>query len=106
MTTDKPSRNEDEYFAKQNAELLEATRARAAEAAAAAERQSHFMKCPKSGHDLVTTTIEDTQIDTCPVCGGIWLDAGELDQLTHREDPGVFRKILGDVAAALRAKRS
>jgi hypothetical protein len=51
MTTEKPSRNEDEYFAKQDAELLKAQRARAEAERVAAERRMHFMKCPKCGHD-------------------------------------------------------
>ncbi len=52
MSTDKPSRNEDEYFAQQDAELLKKQREQADKAALDAERKSHYMKCPKDGFDL------------------------------------------------------
>src|SRR5205814_316180 len=52
--TDEPSRNEDEYFARRDAELLRQQRASAQQAAAQAERRSHHMKCPKCGYDLIT----------------------------------------------------
>ncbi len=51
---DKPSRNEEEYFAKRDAELLRQQRASAKQAAAEAERRSHYMKCPKCGYDLIS----------------------------------------------------
>ncbi len=106
MSSDKPSRNEDEYFAKHNAELLKQQRATASAEADAAERQSHFMKCPKCGHDLGTEKVDDVQIDVCAACHGIWLDEGELEQLTQRGDPGMAKKILGDIAAALRLRKA
>ena len=71
MSTDKPSRNEDEYFARQEAERLAQQRAAAKAEAEAAERQSHFMKCPKDGYDLATQEIQEVQIDVCSHCGGI-----------------------------------
>jgi Zn-finger nucleic acid-binding protein len=30
---------------------------------------------------LVETESEHVKIDTCPKCKGVWLDAGELEQL-------------------------
>lgn len=106
MSTDKPSRNEDEYFARQEMELLEQQRAAARAALEESERRSHYMKCPKDGHDLVAREFEDVQVDVCTHCGGIWLDPGELDQLTKREDPGVLRRVFGNVASALRRSES
>jgi Zn-finger nucleic acid-binding protein len=29
---------------------------------------------------------ENVEIDVCPQCKGIWLDAGELERLTQAED--------------------
>ena len=50
MTTDKPSRNEDEYFAQQDAELHpEAARAGRGRRAPTPSARSHYMKCPKDG---------------------------------------------------------
>ena len=56
MSTDKPSRNEDEYFAQQNAELLRKQREKLEAAALETERKSHYMKCPKDGYDLNSAT--------------------------------------------------
>ena len=30
---------------------------------------------------MITLELEDVEIDYCPDCGGIWLDAGELELL-------------------------
>ena len=70
MSTEKPSRNEGEYFAQQNAELLRKQREKQAAAAAEAERKTHYMKCPKDGYDLAAASIHGVQIETCPHCGG------------------------------------
>lgn len=104
--SDKPSRNEDEYFAREDAERIRKLREKQEAEDKASERRTHFMKCPKCGADLVTETLQGIQIDRCPECNGIWLDHGELDQLMKHEDPGVFRRLLGDVAASVRRLRA
>ena len=76
---DKPSRNEEEYFAKRDAELLRQQRATVQKTAAEAERRSHHMKCPKCGYDLITGEWHGIQIDQCTHCHGIWFDAGEAE---------------------------
>jgi uncharacterized protein len=83
MDDHKPSRNEDEFFAKQDAELLKAQRARLDSERARAERKSHYMRCPKCGADLVETDFHHIKIDKCPECGGIWFDRGEMEMLEH-----------------------
>ena len=103
MSTDKPSRNEDEYFAQQNAELLKKQRDLADKAAREAERRSHYMKCPKDGHDLATSEYHGVQIETCPHCGGMWLDAGELEAVAHEDRPGLLTRVLSDAFASLRS---
>lgn len=105
MTTDKPSRNEDEYFARQEAELLDKQRQAAAAAAAEAERRSHFMKCPKCGYDLVAVHYETLTIDRCTQCGGVWLDPGELEQLRSLQSANVLSRIFDDVSAFLSFKK-
>lgn len=87
---DKLSRNEDEYFARQEAEILKARREAAAQAAREASRKTHYMKCPKCGADLVTEDYHGIQVDRCPDCLGMWLDAGEGEDLLRREDAGVI----------------
>ncbi|MEP6687206.1 MAG: zf-TFIIB domain-containing protein [Gemmatimonadales bacterium] len=105
MTTDKPSRNEDEYFVKQEADLLRKQRSQVEAAALEAERRTHLMKCPKDGYDLTSSTYHDVQIETCPQCGGMWLDAGELDAVSHEERPALLTRVLSDAFTSLGRSR-
>lgn len=102
--TDKPSRNEEEYFASQEREKLEKHREAARRAALSAERKSHFMKCPKCGADLQTEDLHGVQVDRCPEDNGIWLDAGEIDAVSAHEDPGLITRVFGDVLSSFRGK--
>ena len=105
MTTDKPSRNEDEYFVKQDADLLRQQRAQAEAAALDAERRTHFMKCPKDGYDLASSMYHGVQIETCPRCGGMWLDAGEVEAVAHDDRPGLLTRVLSDAFSSLSPSR-
>jgi Zn-finger nucleic acid-binding protein len=105
MTTDKPSRNEDEYFVKQEAELIRTQRARAEAALRDAERKSHYMKCPKDGYDLASSLYHGVQIEICPHCGGMWLDAGEVEAVSHEERPGLLTRVLSDAFSSLSHSR-
>ncbi len=102
--TDKPSRNEDEYFAKANRELLEKKKAALASEQRAAERKSHHMKCPKCGADLTPEDMHGVQIDRCGECGGLWLDAGEIDALMQHEDHGALGRIVRDLLTGFRGR--
>lgn len=102
MKQEKPSRNEDEYFAREDAELLRKQRERAQAAALEAERKSHYLKCPKDGYDLATSEYHGVQIETCPHCGGMWLDAGELEAVAHDEHSNVLTRVLSDALSTFR----
>ena len=103
--TDKPSHNEDEYFVRQEAELLKAQRARLDAERDAAERATHVMKCPKDGHDLSAVEFHGVSVDVCRTCGGMWLDAGELDAIAKADDrPGLLGRVFSDVLSSLRPK--
>jgi uncharacterized protein len=102
MKADKPSRNEDEYFAREDAELMRKQRERAHSAAVEAERKTHYMKCPKDGYDLNSSEYHGVQIETCPHCGGMWLDAGELEAVAHEDHPTVLGRVLSDAFSAFR----
>ena len=103
--TEKPSQNEDEYFARENAELLRRQRERMEATRAEEERKSHYMKCPKDGYDLTSTQFHGVQIESCPHCGGVWLDAGELAQIVHDEHPALLTRVLSDAFKSLGSKR-
>jgi Zn-finger nucleic acid-binding protein len=105
MTTDKPSRNEDEYFVKQAADLIRTQRAQAEAALLDAERKSHYMKCPKDGYDLASSLYHGVQIETCPHCGGMWLDAGEVEAVSHEERPALLTRVLNDAFTSIRRSR-
>jgi uncharacterized protein len=102
MTTEKPSRNEGGYFAQQNAELLRQQHEKFVAAAAEAERKTHYMKCPKDGYDLVTSEYHGVQIETCSHCGGMWLDAGELEVVAHEHRPALMTRVLSEALEAFR----
>ncbi len=102
MKPEKPSRNEDEYFAKEDAELLRKQRERATAASLETERKSHFMKCPKDGYDLASSEYHGVTIETCPHCGGMWLDAGELEAVAKEDHPNVITRVLSDALSTFR----
>jgi Zn-finger nucleic acid-binding protein len=102
MKPEKPSRNEDEYFAREDAELLRKQRERANAASIDAERKTHFLKCPKDGYDLVSSQTHGVTIETCPHCSGIWLDAGELEILANDDSPNVLTRVLSDALSTFR----
>ena len=99
---EKPSKSEEEYFAKREAELLKRRREAVARAAADAERRSHFMKCPKCGADLTTEDYQGIQVDRCPECDGVWFDAGEAESLLRADSGvvGIFRSIMRGVRSS------
>ena len=78
-TQETPSRNEDEFFAKQDAELIKQMREKLDKERDQQERKAHYMKCPKCGADLKEEDHGHAKVDICPECKGMWLDAGEVD---------------------------
>ena len=84
----KPSDNENEYFARRDAEWLREQRARLdAERAA----KSTEMKCPRCGSTLAHRGYKGVSLDSCPRCHGVWLDAGELALLAHEPERELLR---------------
>ena len=90
----KPSQNENEYFARQDAEWLKAQRARLdVERAAKDKAQTTAMKCPRCGGHLEERVYHDVRIDVCDGCRGVWLDRGELHMLAHVDDTSLLKVI-------------
>ena len=89
MSLQKPSEKEEEYFARQAIERMK-KEAEDRQATMAAEekkrlRELHFMHCPKCGDSLQEIELKGVKIDRCRSCQGIWLDAGELEQVSKKE---------------------
>lgn len=104
-----PSRsNEEEYFARREAELLRQHREATQRTAAEEERKAHYMKCPKCGFDLLTTTFHGVEIDQCPNCHGIWFDAGEAEEMLKHGDAehGLMRSTLLSIVKAVGGARA
>lgn len=98
---EKPSRNEDEYFAKQDAELIKARRKGLDAEREQRERSAHFMRCPKCGGELVEKEFQHMKIDVCKECQGTWLDAGEFELLTH-VNRGALSRFVSDMLEGIR----
>ena len=60
------------------------------------------MKCPKDGHDLTSSQVHGVTIETCSHCGGIWLDAGELEAVTKDDSPNVITRVISDALSSFR----
>jgi predicted Zn-ribbon and HTH transcriptional regulator len=101
--TEKPSRNEEEYFALSEARRLEALKGQAEAAARRAERLSHFMKCPRCGADLHIEHFQGVEVERCPECKGLWFDEHEAQRLVEMNArkgvAGIFRSIVEGVRA-------
>src|SRR5687767_50701 len=97
-TDEKPSRNEDEYFARQNAEQIREMRAKLDAERKKTERAANLNKCPRCGGQLKEQQIQAVKIDACADCGGVWLDPGELEQLRRVNTArGVSGGVLGSL---------
>jgi ribosomal protein L37AE/L43A len=73
---------EEEYFRRKDKESLEKLRAALAEQAG---EGVVTMQCPRCDGRLHQRTFDEVSIDQCDHCHGIWLDAGELEQIVREE---------------------
>ena len=77
---------EDEYFVKKEREQLAKLKAKQEAEAKEAAKQAAYMKCPKCGESLKARSFQKIEIDQCTGCGGIWLDAGELELVANKDE--------------------
>jgi hypothetical protein len=83
---------ENEYFRRKEQELIEKMKAKMTAEKAAA----NAIKCVRCNDGiLVEVDFENVKIDLCDKCGGAWLDAGELEALTKKENAGWLSRLLG-----------
>jgi uncharacterized protein len=85
----KPSRREDEYFARQEFDRrkkIEEEKHQKLNLVKKAElKDLHWMCCPKCGMKLIEINYKGIKIDRCSCCQGIWLDSGELEEIIEME---------------------
>lgn len=86
----KPTEQEEEYFARLEFERRKKALAEQENRAAEEERLRVLAvakdRCPKCGASLVGVHYRGVELDKCSRCQGIWLDCGELDEMTFREE--------------------
>ena len=85
---------EEEYFHRKNQEAIEKLREKMKIAAAAKEAGTSTMQCPRCDGKLHEAVVAEVTLDSCDKCGGVWLDSGELAELTTKKDPGGWFKRL------------
>jgi hypothetical protein len=86
---------EEEYFHRKNNEAIEKLREKMKVSEAAKAAGTSSMRCPRCDGSLKPSEFEGVSIDTCEKCGGVWLDSGELEQLTKKEKGGWLSGLLG-----------
>ena len=87
---------EEEYFHRKNQEAIEKLRAKMKVSEEAKAAGISSMRCPRCDGNLAESKFEEVLIDTCDKCGGVWLDSGELEQVTRKEGSGGwFSRLLG-----------
>jgi rubrerythrin len=99
----KPSENEEQYFRelelKARLEKLAKEQQATAEAEKRRLKELHWLHCPKCGQELDQEHYGKVEIDVCPSCKGLWLDANEMEAIlenTKQRGPfHVFLRILG-----------
>jgi len=89
--------NEEEYFARIEAEKKERLAAIIASADAKKEAEElkrlHFMRCGKCGQKMVTTHFKGVEIEVCSLCSAVLLDPGELEILAGEDRASVVANI-------------
>lgn len=103
---DKPSDKEQEYFLKLEMERLKKLREQHMEELAEEERRElkemHWLHCAKCGQKMEVTQLGSVEVEICPDCGGIYLDAGEVDKIVEEKGREMFAGALGRLRAVWR----
>jgi hypothetical protein len=85
VSNEKPSKTEDEYFARLEFERrrkeIETRQAKLQAEERARLKQLHHMRCPKCGMELAEIEFKGIKVDRCVACNGLWFDGGEIDQV-------------------------
>lgn len=100
----KPSRNEEEYFHREEFKsrmaLARQRDARRVEEERRRWVEAHGNHCPKCGGRLEEIEFREARADQCPGCFGVWLDQQTFDRLTHPDKKkgdyltGILREVL------------
>lgn len=96
--TQKPSQQEGEYFARENAENKRRLALQVRRETAEAERERlkalHHMRCPKCGMEMHEVRLQELEVDLCFACGGAFLDRDDIDVIAAPRQKGIMAAIL------------
>lgn len=99
MTAIKPSRNEEEYFARQEAEkkrrLADEIKTKFKDEELTQLRNKHHGHCSKCGMEVQTLIFKDIQIDKCYACGAVVLGEEDFEKLAGEEDDSLLGGLIG-----------
>jgi hypothetical protein len=76
---------EEEYFRRKDKESLQRLREAIREDAQTRGMGPVTMDCPRCSGKLHEDNYDEVSINRCDTCGGIWLDAGELEEIIGQE---------------------
>src|SRR3954452_5916281 len=82
---------EDAYFHQKDLDLLAKRRAQLD--VQRGDSAVGKITCPRCGSEMDEVAVEHAKVDRCAGCGGIFLDRGELEMLTHSKSGGVFKRL-------------
>ena len=98
MSKTKPTKTEDEYFAREDAEKAKRLKEKLKQEILEEQKKNIkdicYMKCPKCGGDLTEVVFRGIKIDRCAACNGVWLDSGELEKLAGTEEKTPIKGII------------
>ena len=77
---------EEEYFQRRDKESLGRLREALHEEARSRGEHAATLGCPRCTGKLHEDSYDEVSISRCDTCGGIWLDAGELEQIINQEN--------------------
>jgi len=94
-----PSENEERFFKEHELKLRMQELEREQQALAESEKRRlkelHYMHCPKCGQELAPEKYGNVEVDLCPSCKGMWLDAQELEEIVkNTRISATFRNFL------------
>jgi Zn-finger nucleic acid-binding protein len=79
---------EEEYFVRKEQEALAKLKEKQQGEAKESLQKTCHMRCPKCGEPLKERSFQKVAVDQCTGCHGIWLDAGEIDEVAGKEGSG------------------
>ncbi len=98
MSMIKPSHEEEEYFTRQEMDkrkaLAEKLKAQMQVEEIEKLKKLHWMHCANCGFEMHSVVFKGVTLEKCPNCGGIFLNAGELEQLAGKEG-GFISSVVG-----------